>query len=134
MARKALILGRTAGWPLEKEHLKVEALYESSLANITVEEFFAQMQHMDAEFSEKIAIARKDGKVLRYLAAVTEDGGTVGLQAVDKSCSLGALQGPGNYFAFYTRRYPEIPLVIAGPGAGIAVTAAGVFADILKLI
>ena len=124
VARKALILGRTAGWPLEKEQLKVEALYDSSLANVTVSEFFDQSKNMDAEFSEKIAIARKDGKVLRYLAAVTENGGTVGLQAVDKSSSLGALQGPGNYFAFYTRRYPGIPLVIAGPGAGVAVTAA----------
>ena len=78
VARKALILGRTAGWPLEKGQLKVEALYDSSLANVTVSEFFDQSKNMDAEFSEKIAIARKDGKVLRYLAAVTENGGTSG--------------------------------------------------------
>jgi homoserine dehydrogenase len=134
VARKTLILGRTAGWLLEKEQLKVEALYQSELANIPVKDFFEQMTNMDAEFSAKIAIARKNGKVLRYLASVTKDGGTVGLQPVKKSSALGALIGPGNYFAFYTRRYPEIPLVITGPGAGVAVTASGVFSDILNLI
>lgn len=134
VARKALILGRTAGWPLEKEQLKVEALYDSSMANIPVKDFFAQMPSMDEEFSQRVTKAKEDGKVLRYLATVTKDGGSVGLQAVEKSSALGALQGPGNYFAFYTRRYPEIPLVIAGPGAGVAVTAAGVFADLLTLI
>ena len=134
VARKALILGRTAGWPLEKEQLKVETLYENSLANIPVKGFFEQMAFMDEAFSQRITNAGKNGKVLRYLASITKDGGTVGLQAVEKNSSLGALQGPGNYFAFYTRRYPKIPLVIAGPGAGVAVTAAGVFADILTLI
>jgi homoserine dehydrogenase len=134
VARKALILARTAGWPLEKEHLKVEALYESNLANIKVKDFFEQMASMDEAFSQRVTKASKDGKVLRYLAVINKDGGMVGLQAVEKSSALGALQGPGNYFAFYTRRYPEIPLVIAGPGAGVAVTAAGVFADILTLI
>jgi len=134
VARKALILGRTAGWPLEKDQLKVEALYDSGLVNIPVKDFFAQMSSMDAAFTQRITDAGKDGKVLRYLATVNREGGTVSLQSVDKSSALGALQGPGNYFAFYTRRYPEIPLVIAGPGAGVAVTAAGVFADILTLI
>jgi homoserine dehydrogenase len=134
VARKALILGRTSGWPLEKEHLKVEALYESSLMNITVKEFFKQMTSMDEAFSQRVTKASEDGKVLRYLAVINKDCGTVGLQAVEKSSALDALHGPGNYFAFYTRRYPDIPLVISGPGAGVAVTAAGVFADILTLI
>lgn len=134
VARKALILGRTAGWPLEKEQLKVETLYENSLANITVKDFFKQMASMDEAFSQRVTKASKNGKVLRYLAVINKGGGMVGLQAVEKSSALGALQGPGNYFAFYTRRYPEIPLVIAGPGAGVSVTAAGVFADILTLI
>ncbi len=134
VARKALILGRTAGWLLEKEQLKVEALYQPKLANIPVKDFFEQMTSMDAEFSRKVTDAKKDGKVLRYLATVTKEGGAVGLQAVKKSSALGALQGPGNYFAFYTRRYHDIPLVIAGPGAGVEVTAAGVFSDILNLI
>jgi homoserine dehydrogenase len=134
VARKALILGRTAGWRLEMEQVKVEALFQPALANIPLKDFFEQMATMDDDFSQKVAIAKREGKVLRYLAAVTKEGGTVGLQSVDKSSALGALQGPGNYFAFYTVRYPEIPLVIAGPGAGVAVTAAGVFADILTLI
>jgi aspartokinase/homoserine dehydrogenase 1 len=33
---------------------------------------------------------------------------------------------------FYTTRYSEQPLVIKGAGAGADVTAAGVFADIIR--
>jgi homoserine dehydrogenase len=133
VARKALILARTAGWPLEKEQLQVEALYDSSLAGVDVTTFFEQMSSMDNAFTERVASAAAEGKVLRYMATITQQGGTVGLQAVPRNSSLGALQGPGNYIAFTTQRYSPIPLVIAGPGAGTAVTAAGVFADILNL-
>ena len=64
---------------------------------------------------------------------ITPQGGHIGLQAVERSSALGALQGPGNYFAIHSRRYDPLPLVIAGPGAGIVVTANGVLNDIIAL-
>ena len=45
----------------------------------------------------------------------------------------GRLTGPENIFAFRTERYPDHPLLVAGPGAGPQVTAAGAFADILRV-
>jgi homoserine dehydrogenase len=44
---------------------------------------------------------------------------------------LASLRGPDNLFSFTTARYAERPLVVRGPGAGQAVTAAGVLADIV---
>ena len=40
--------------------------------------------------------------------------------------------GPENIFVLHTERYQRHPLVIAGPGAGVAVTAGAVIGDILR--
>ncbi|WP_373792325.1 hypothetical protein [Jeotgalibaca porci] len=39
-----------------------------------------------------------------------------------------------NALAFYTRYYSPIPLLLRGYGAGNDVTAAGIFADILRTL
>jgi len=44
-----------------------------------------------------------------------------------------ALEGSANVVAFTTERYPN-PLVIQGAGAGAAVTAMGVFGDLLRVV
>ena len=85
---------------------------------------------MDSIYDSKVQEAANEGKVLRYVATITAQSAQIGLKAVEKESALGALNGPGNYFAFHSQRYQPIPLVISGPGAGIAVTAAGVFGDI----
>jgi homoserine dehydrogenase len=133
VARKALILGRTAGWPLEPADLSVERLYDDAVAEVPVDDFLAAMPNEDARYAARVAEAMVHGKALRYVARVTRKGGEVGLLAVERSSSLGALRGPGNYIALYSERYAEIPLVIAGPGAGPQVTAAGVLGDIIAL-
>jgi aspartokinase/homoserine dehydrogenase 1 len=46
---------------------------------------------------------------------------------------MASLNGTDNQFIFTTARYKTSPLVITGPGAGPAVTAAGVLNDVLKL-
>jgi aspartokinase/homoserine dehydrogenase 1 len=71
--------------------------------------------------------------VLRYRARVTRRSIEVGLVAVDAGDALGSLDGTDNQFAFTTTRYRPQPLVITGPGAGPAVTAAGVYNDLLRL-
>jgi homoserine dehydrogenase len=64
---------------------------------------------------------------------VTGDSVQVGLVAVDTSSSLATLTGTDNQFSITTKRYRDNPIVITGPGAGVAVTAAGVLNDVLKL-
>jgi homoserine dehydrogenase len=133
VARKALILARTAGWPLEETDLTIEPLYSEALAGVSVEEFMTATPSLDAEYAARVDAALAEGKVLRYVAQVSSEGGTVGLVAVDHDGSLGALRGPANYIALHTARYDQIPLVLSGPGAGLEVTAAGVMGDVIKL-
>jgi homoserine dehydrogenase len=133
VARKTLILARTAGWPLEEDDLTVEALHSDALAGISIAEFMAATSSLDDEYAARVEDAKAAGQVLRYVAQVGPAGGSVGLVAVDRDSPLGALRGPANYIALYTERYAELPLVISGPGAGREVTAAGVLGDIIKL-
>jgi homoserine dehydrogenase len=133
VARKALILARTAGWPLEESDLAVEALYSESLTGLSGEEFMAATPSLDDAYAARVAEAQAAGKVLRYVAQVGPEGGSVGLVAVERDSALGTLRGPANYIALYTERYAEVPLAISGPGAGRDVTAAGVMGDMIKL-
>nr|HID14931.1 homoserine dehydrogenase [Anaerolineae bacterium] len=133
VARKALILARTAGWPLEVADLTVEPLYPERLAGVPIEEFMAATPTLDEEYGSRVAEAQARGQTLRYVARVGPEGGQVRLVAVPQDSPLGALRGPANYIAFHTARYAEIPLVISGPGAGPEVTAAGVLGDIVNL-
>ncbi len=71
--------------------------------------------------------------MLRYVVTATPRGVSARLTAVPVSSPIGALQGTRNLVAFTTRRYLKEPLVISGPGAGAAVTAAGILNDIYSL-
>lgn len=133
VARKALILARTAGWPLEMSDLVVEPLYPASLAGLSVDEFLTAVRHLDDEYASRFNEAQAEGCTLRYIAQIGPEGGTVALAPVSKASPPGVLRGPANHIAFRTRYYSDLPLAISGPGAGPLVTAAGVLDDILDL-
>jgi homoserine dehydrogenase len=133
VARKSLILARTAGWSLQESSLNIEPLYPQSLAGISVKDFMAEARTLDDQYAARVGKAKRSGRVLRYVAQVGPEGGTVGLVAVERDGPLGSLRGPANYVALHTERYNRSPLVISGPGAGKQVTAAGVMGDIIKL-
>jgi cystathionine gamma-synthase len=133
VARKALILARAIGFRGELQNVQVESLVPKHLADGPAEEFLSRTADLDAPWAERVNEARKKGKVLRYRARVTPDSIAVGLIAVKLTDPLGVLHGTDNQFTFTTARYAARPLVITGPGAGPAVTAAGVFNDLLRL-
>ncbi|NLE45369.1 MAG: homoserine dehydrogenase [Chloroflexi bacterium] len=133
VARKALIMARTVGWPLEQTNLVVEELYPAELAEVTTDEFMARADSQNHVYADRFTQARSRDQTLRYVARVTPDSVVIGLTPVDLASPLGALRGPGNYIAIYTHRYTDLPLVLSGPGAGPEVTAAGVLGDIIKL-
>lgn len=133
VARKALILARTAGWLLEESDLSVETLYPEALASISVKDFMTEIRSLDETYASRVNEAQSSGRVLRYVAQIGPSGGTVGLAEVERDTPLGTLRGPANYVALHTERYNKTPLVISGPGAGKQVTAAGVMGDIVKL-
>lgn len=131
VARKALILSRILGQDIEITDIALEKLYPESMASLSKEEFISALDQLDDKYSKKSADAQSSGKVLRYVATVSKEGAKVGLEAVDATLDIGGLQGPDNIIVFKTKRYLDNPLVVKGPGAGLEVTAAGVFGDIL---
>ncbi len=133
VARKAIILSRTAGIPAEISDFAVEPLFPLDLDGISIGSFLQKIQQEDNRYTKFIKKAAADHKVPRYTARITSDSIQIGLDMVDKTSSLGSLKGPDNYIALFTQRYSLSPLVISGPGAGIEVTSAGVFGDILQL-
>ncbi len=133
VARKALILAQLLGYQGTLDKLEVESLVPEELRSVPVTEFLARIEELDPVWRGRVAEARASGRVLLYRATVTADSVRVGLVAVDISSSFATLTGTDNQFAITTTRYRANPIVITGPGAGVAVTAAGVFNDVLKL-
>ena len=134
VARKAVILAREAGWSLSLDGVDVENLVPSQLRDVPLPEFLQRLGEFDAPIAERLAAAKAENKVLRYLAEVDASGrATVALRAVEATHPAASAQGTDNLFAFHTARYHTRPLVVKGPGAGPDVTAAGVFGDILAI-
>jgi homoserine dehydrogenase len=127
--RKIMILGRLAGWPLEEEDIKVESLYHSSLAHLTIEEFLDAVVAMDPAMTDRVTAAQQLGQRLRYIARVNEKGGSVGLTGLPSDSPLAGMK----YIRFKTAFYEDEPMVIAGKGAGLEMTAAGVLGDMIGL-
>lgn len=133
VARKALILARMIGQKIEMADIKLQALYPDSYNKYSVPEFMERIKDLDQEFKEKFQQAQNKGNTLRYLAKVTQKSVSVSLTEVPKQSDVGNLKGPDNIIVFKTKRYFDRPLVIKGPGAGVEVTASGVFGDILNI-
>ena len=133
VARKALILGRLLGFDGEMDSVIVESLVPPDYRDMSASEFISRLEELDSAWRERVDEARSRDCVLRYRLMVTSDAVTVGLVAVNSSSSLASLMGTDNQFSITTTRYRENPIVITGPGAGVAVTAAGVLNDVLKL-
>jgi bifunctional aspartokinase / homoserine dehydrogenase 1 len=133
VARKILILAREAGFAMEMADISnVAFLPESCLAG-TVEDFYAEMTQREAHFRKLLDDATAQGLKLKYIASL--EGGkkaSVGLQSIGPDHNFANLSGKDNAVLFYTNRYADQPLVIKGAGAGADVTAAGVFADIIR--
>jgi homoserine O-acetyltransferase len=133
VARKALILGRLLGFEGDLEEVEVESLVPEELRAASTEEFLARIDELDRGWAGRVERAWASGRVLRYRCMVTAASVRVGLVEAEASSSLAALTGTDNQFTISTRRYFTNPIVITGPGAGVAVTAAGVLNDVLKL-
>jgi aspartokinase/homoserine dehydrogenase 1 len=135
VARKAVILAREAGLSLELSDIAVESLAPAALAKASVDEFLKRLSDFDAPMVERVQQAKQSGKVLRYVAEIDVRAGTaaVRLQSFAPTHPFANISLTDNIVQFVTGRYCDNPLIVRGPGAGPAVTAAGIFADLLRL-
>ncbi|KAG0228067.1 hypothetical protein BGX31_006724 [Mortierella sp. GBA43] len=134
VARKVIILGRVAGLDLTQETVQVENIVPESLRNASASDFMSKLPEFDAHFEALNQEAIKNGQVLRYVGLVDPVHGksSVTLARYPSSHPFASLKGSDNIIAFTTERFPS-PLIIQGSGAGAAVTAFGIYSDILKI-
>lgn len=133
VARKALILARMLGFSGELRDVAVSSLVPAAAQRMPLAKYLSSLESFDADWKTRQTTAHAEHKVLRYVLSVTPRSVRVGLQSVPNNHPLASLSGTDNQIVFTTNRYRDNPLVITGPGAGPAVTAAGVLNDVLKL-
>jgi aspartokinase/homoserine dehydrogenase 1 len=135
VARKVVILAREMGVPLELNEVAVEGLVPDALKNGSVETFLERLPEHDAAMTKILRDAQAENKVLRFVGSVTQDGdASVRLRRYPVDHAFARINHTDNIVRFQTDRYDETPLIVQGPGAGPQVTAAGVFADLLRLM
>ncbi|KAJ3219713.1 Homoserine dehydrogenase [Dinochytrium kinnereticum] len=134
VARKVVILGRLSGLPLTLDTLPIENIVPEALRGVpSSEAFMAQLSSFDDHFRKLNEEAFARGEVLRCVGVVDPMGGScVKLLGYPFSHPFASLKGSDNIVAFTTRRFPN-PLIVQGAGAGAAVTAFGMFSDVLKI-
>ena len=136
--RKLLILARAAGTQLDVHDIDVQSLVPAPLARLPAAQVDAALSALDAPLRERYAQAWKDRAKLRFIARLEGiDQGQVvarvGLEALDAGHPLAGGCGTDNRVAIWSDRYCDQPLLIQGPGAGAAATAAALLDDVLRI-
>ncbi len=134
VARKLVILAREHGLGLELADVEVESLVPENLQNCDVVDFLKGLSDYDESWDRRLRAVQARDEVLRYIGKIDVDGkASVTLDAYPVRHVLANLSGSDNLVSFRTARYNRQPMIVRGPGAGPEVTAAGVFADLLRL-
>ncbi len=134
VARKVVILAREMGLTLNLGDLEIDSLVPDNLADGSVEDFLENLSEIDEPLQRRLTEARRRGEVLRFVGVVDPAGrSSVRLESYPESHPFARIELTDNIVLFRTGRYDANPLVVQGPGAGPEVTAAGIFADLLRL-
>ena len=134
VARKILILSREAGAKLEAKDVTSENFLPEECQKATsVDDFFQILPKYDDHFEQIRASVENAGKRQRYVAVYENGQLSTGLREVGPESPFFQVEGNDNLVLFWTERYKVRPLMVKGAGAGAEVTAAGIFADVIRI-
>ncbi len=134
VVRKIMILAREAGYTIEKEDVIVNKFLPEECFKGDLNEFFEKVKEYDADFeTERKELTKKNLK-WRFFATMEMGRARVELLTINSEHPSFNLEGSNNIILLTTNRYNELPMVIKGYGAGAEVTAAGVFADLMRVV
>lgn len=134
VARKILILIRESGYQMEIEEIENKSFLPAAcMETADNEDFFKSLIEHKSHFEGILAEAKEKDSRLKFVAQFENGKASVGLQFIPKDHPFYNLEGKDNIVLFYTDRYVDQPLLIKGAGAGAAVTASGIFADVIRI-
>jgi aspartokinase/homoserine dehydrogenase 1 len=131
--RKLVILAREAGYPLEQADVEKHLFVPDEYFEGSLDEFWLKVSALDSDFEQRRQKLENEHKRWRFVAKLEDGHGSVSLQEVGRNHPFYDLDGSNNIILITTERYHEFPMLIQGYGAGAAVTAAGVFADVMSI-
>jgi aspartokinase/homoserine dehydrogenase 1 len=116
------------------EDVAIENLVPQDCRHLqAVNDFYLGLKKHDSEFEQLAKKAASNKRKLRYMAVLENGKAETKLLGVGESHPFYSLAGSDNIILLTTERYSDRPMVIRGPGAGAEVTAAGVFADVIRI-
>ena len=127
-ARKLVILLRAAGIDIELRDVERLPLLESIDGD-----WLATASRLDETWRARTALAQARQERWIYRASFQNGRARVAPERVSVDDTLAKLAPCENALVLHSNYYRAAPLTIAGPGAGIELTAAGVFADLLSV-
>ncbi len=134
VARKILILIRESGYQMEIEDIQNNSFLPiECMKTTTNDDFFKSLLTHASHFENLLAEAKQKNSRLKFVASFENGKASVGLQFIPSDSPFYNLEGKDNIVQFYTDRYIDQPLLIKGAGAGAAVTASGIFADVIRI-
>jgi aspartokinase/homoserine dehydrogenase 1 len=134
VVRKIMILAREAGYSIEKEDVIINKFLPDECFKGDLNDFFEKVKEYDAEFERKRMELTKKNQKWRFFATMELGKAKVELLTIGSDHPSFNLEGSNNIILLTTNRYNELPMVIKGYGAGAEVTAAGVFADLMRVV
>jgi aspartokinase/homoserine dehydrogenase 1 len=131
--RKLVILTREAGYKVEQADVEKHLFIPDSYFEGSLDDFWAKLPELDADFEARRKKLEAENKRWRFVATLENGKTNVALKEVPYGHPFYGLEGSNNIVMLTTERYKEYPMLIQGYGAGAAVTAAGVFANIMSI-
>ncbi len=131
--RKLVILTREAGYKVEQDDVEKHLFVPDDYFEGSIDDFWKRLPELDADFEARRKVLEAEGKRWRFVATMENGKTNVALKEVPQGHPFYPLEGSNNIVLLTTERYKEYPMLIQGYGAGAAVTAAGVFANIMSI-